>query len=60
MTQRKILEELKKCSPKDRLEIIEAAIRLLRDDLHHIEQPWDLMERKHQLAAAAADRKSVV
>ena len=53
MTQTKILEELKKLSPRERLEVIEAAIHLLQEDLQQIEQPLTPPERKRRLAAAA-------
>jgi len=53
MTQTEFLEELKKLSTRERLEIIEAAIHLLQEDLRQIEQPLTRLERKQQLAAAA-------
>lgn len=36
MTQKEILEELKKLSPKERLEVIEAAIHLIQEDLRQV------------------------
>ena len=53
MLQTEILEELKKLSPKQRLEVIESAIHLLQEDLRQVEQPLTRMERKRQLAMAA-------
>jgi len=53
MVQTEILEELKKLSPKQRIEVIESAIHLLKDDLRQVEQPSTRMERKRQLAMAA-------
>lgn len=53
MTRTKILEELKKLSAKERLEVIEAALHLVQEDLQFIERPATPSERKQQLAAAA-------
>lgn len=53
MTQTEILEELKKLSVQERLEIIDAVVHLLRQDLHQIEQPKTRQERKERLTAAA-------
>ena len=53
MVQAEILEELKKLSPKQRIEVIESAIHLLQDDLRQVEQPLTRIERKRQLAMAA-------
>lgn len=50
MTQIQILDELRKLSPTERLEVVEAAIHLLREDL---QQPPAQLERKRQLTAAA-------
>jgi len=50
MTQIEILEELKKLTTTERLTIIEAALRLIREDLqsrHKLgEQPPAMTERK--------------
>ena len=48
-----ILEGLKKLSVQERLEIIDAVVHLLRQDLHQIGQPITRQERKKLLAAAA-------
>jgi hypothetical protein len=53
MMRTEILEELKKLSVKERLEVIEAALHLLQEDLQVIERPLTPSERKRQLAAAA-------
>ena len=53
MTRIEILEELKKLSAKERLEVIEAALHLVQDDLQFTEHPATPSERKRQLAAAA-------
>ena len=53
MTQVQILEELKKFTIPDRLTIVEATLRLIREDLQHREQPLPREERRRQLAAAA-------
>lgn len=53
MTQIEILEELKRFTIPERLTIVEAALRLIREDLQQVRQPLTQTERKHQLAAAA-------
>ena len=53
MTQVEMLEELKKFTIPERLTIVEAALRLIREDLQQGEQPLPRTERKRQLAAAA-------
>jgi len=53
MAQVEILEELKKFPIPERLTIVEAALRLIREDLQQEEQPLTRIERKRQLAAAA-------
>ena len=57
MTQIKILEELKKLTPTERLTIIETALHLIREDIQSRhkseEQPLTRTERRRQLAAAA-------
>jgi len=53
MTQVEILEELEGLTTTERLTIIEAALRLIREDLQHIEPSPAQAERKQQLAAAA-------
>ena len=53
MTQTDILEELKKLTPAERLTIIEAALRLLREDLQQGERPLTQTKKRQQLALAA-------
>jgi len=53
MTRTEILEELKKLTPAERLAVIEAAIRLIREDLQRVTQPLTRAERTKQLAEAA-------
>jgi hypothetical protein len=53
MTQREILDELKKMTPAERLKTIEAALHLLHEELQLQEQPEAEAEKKHRLAAAA-------
>lgn len=48
-----ILEELKKLTVPERLTIVEAALRLIREDLQQAEQPLTRAEGKRPLAAAA-------
>lgn len=53
MTQAGILEELKKFTISERLTIIEAALRLIREDLQQVGQSPARSEKKHLLATAA-------
>lgn len=53
MTQVEIMEELKKFTIPERLTILEAALRLIREDLQQAGQSLTRTERKRQLAAAA-------
>lgn len=53
MTQREILEELKKFPTAERLAIIEAALHLIHEGLQQMEQPLTKAERKQQLTEAA-------
>ena len=53
MRQAEILNELRKLSAKERLEIIGTLIHLLQEDIQQIEQPPTGLERKRQLTAAA-------
>jgi len=48
-----ILDELKKLPTAERLTVIEAALRLIREELQQLEQPLTKTEREEQLAAAA-------
>lgn len=54
MTRTEILEELRKLSAKERLEVIEAVALQLQEELRPIERPLTRSERERQLAAAAA------
>lgn len=53
MTHTEILQELKKLTTTERLTIVEAALRLIREDLQQVGEPLVPTERKRQLAAAA-------
>ncbi|MBC8248800.1 MAG: hypothetical protein H8E90_03895 [Anaerolineales bacterium] len=53
MTQVQILEELQKFTIPDRLTIVEATLRLIREDLQQERQPLPREERRRQLVAAA-------
>ncbi len=53
MTQGEILEELKKLTTAERLAVMEAALRLIREDLQQTERPLTPIRRKLQLATAA-------
>jgi hypothetical protein len=55
MTQREILEEIKRLTPTERLALIEAALRLVREDLPPV--PFTMPKRK-QLALAAEALRS--
>ena len=54
MTRTEILEELRKLSAKERLEVIDAFVLQLQEELLLIERPLTRSERERQLAAAAA------
>ncbi|HEY4688657.1 MAG TPA: hypothetical protein VIK33_05045 [Anaerolineae bacterium] len=53
MTQTEILEELKRLSTAERLEIIEVVLRLVREDLQHTEPALLYKQKKQHLSAAA-------
>ncbi len=53
MTYVEILEELKKFPIPERLTLVEATLRLIREDLQQTQRPLIQPERKSQLAAAA-------
>ena len=53
MTQVEVLEELKRFTIPERITIIEATLRLIREDLQQVGQPLARSERRRQLAAAA-------
>lgn len=53
MTQGEILEELKSLTTAERLAVMEAALRLIREDLQQAPSPIVLETSKQQLAAAA-------
>ena len=53
MTQTEIMEELKKLTTVERLAVVEAALRLIREDLQEGDQSLTKIERKRQLAEAA-------
>ena len=54
MIRTEILEELRKLSAKERLEVIDAVVLQLQEELRLIERPLTRSERERQLAAAAA------
>ena len=53
MRQMEVLEELKRFTIPERLTIVEATVRLIREDLQQEKQPLSQAEKKRQLAAAA-------
>jgi hypothetical protein len=53
MTQEEILEELKRLTTAERLVIMEAALRLIRQDLQQVSSPIALETRRQQLVTAA-------
>jgi len=53
MTQAEILQQLRLLPPLERLALVEAVLRLTRDDLRQAEPPLTQSEKKKQLAAAA-------
>ncbi len=53
MSQTEILEALKKLTTAERLATVEAALRLIREDLQQAEQTLARTERQRQMSAAA-------
>jgi hypothetical protein len=53
MTQTEVLEELRRYSIPERLTIIEATLRLIREDLQQQRLPMAQGERRRRLSAAA-------
>jgi len=53
IVQVEILEAIKKLPTTERLAVVEAALRLIREDLQQTETQLTLEERKQQLTAAA-------
>jgi hypothetical protein len=53
MAQIEILEELKKLTTTERLAIIEATLRLIREDLQRAERPGAWTGLKQRLTSAA-------
>jgi hypothetical protein len=53
MTQREILEALRKLTATERIAVIQAALQQIRDDLQQREEPLAQVDKKQQLAAAA-------
>ncbi|MDA0745633.1 MAG: hypothetical protein O2954_03890 [bacterium] len=53
MTRIELLDELKRLSPEDRLELIEEALRLLKEDIRKQSQHVSTPNRRFQLAEAA-------
>ncbi len=41
MTQTELLDQITRLSPKERLDLVEAAIRLIRNDLRSLEPRYD-------------------
>ena len=48
-----ILEELESLTTVERLSVVEAALRLIREDLQRVEEPLAQGEKKQRLAEAA-------
>jgi len=53
MTQVEVLEELRRFTIPERIAVIEATLRLIREDFQQMRQPLARSERRRQLAAAA-------
>ncbi len=53
MEAAELLEALKKLLPAERLAILEAALRLTREEMGQADQPLSKAERKRQMALAA-------
>lgn len=54
MTEREIIEELKKLTPAERLSVIEATLRTIREELPQVQQPLKRAEKKRMAVAAKA------
>ena len=53
MTEREILEQLKKLTTAERLAVVEETLRSIREELDKIEKPLADTDLKRRLAAAA-------
>jgi hypothetical protein len=53
MTQREIIEQLKKLAPAQRLAVVEATLRSIREEIALAQEPVKESERERKLAAAA-------
>lgn len=53
MKQLEILEEFKKLSPEERLEVVEAALRIIREDLQKTKKLSNREARRLRLEASA-------
>lgn len=53
MTQRELIEQLKKLAPAQRLAIVEATLRSVREELASTQEPAAESERDRKLADAA-------
>jgi hypothetical protein len=53
MTQSEIIDQLKKLAPAQRLAIVEATLRSIREELALAQEPMKESERERKLAVAA-------
>lgn len=53
MTQSEIIEQLRKLAPAERLAIVEATLRSIREEIALVQEPVKEAEKERKLAAAA-------
>ena len=53
MTEREIIEQIKHLPPAERLAIVEATLRSIREELPQIQKPLNQAEKRRRLVAAS-------
>ncbi len=53
MSEREIIDQLKKLAPAERLAIVETTLRSIREELALVQEPVKEAEKERKLAAAA-------
>jgi len=53
MTQREIIEQIMNLPPAERLAIVEATLRSIREELGQVQKPLNYAEKKRMLTAAS-------
>lgn len=54
MTEREIIEQLKKLTPAERLSVVEATLRSIREELPQVQETLKRADKKRMAAAAEA------